>query len=201
MILVEMDSRSWSLVATCTCLLLAGSGCGDDGGDPKQRRVATTPESSAPRGPLDLPRGVPPRSSGAAANPAHVKIIRAWSNALRGGDITAASALWAVPSKVQNATPVIALGSRRAVRLFNSSLTCGSVVTRSAGAERDFTIVTLRLTERPGGDCGSGTGNSARTAIRVQDGKIVEWYRLPDDPDGPGPQPDPSPGGSDETTV
>ena len=31
-------------------------------------------------------------------------------------------------------------------------------------------------------------GARARTAIRVRDGKIVEWYRLPNDPDAPRPQ-------------
>jgi hypothetical protein len=132
-----------------------------------------------------------------AADPAQAKVIRDWADALRGGDIAAASALWAVPSKVQNGTPVLVLGSAAAVRLFQSSLPCGARVTASGSAPRDFTIVTVRLTRRRGASCGSGTGNSARTAIRVRGGKIVEWYRLPDDPGNPAP----TPGGGDETTV
>jgi len=186
-----------SAVALPAC---AGSGNGDDGA---ARTARTVPQSPVPRRALDLPRGVPLRSSGAPADPAQAKVIRDWTDALRGGDVRAASALWTIPSKVQNGTPVIELSSRAAVRLFQASLPCGARVTESAGAPRGFTIVTLRLTQRRGGDCGSGAGSRARTAIRVRDGKIVEWYRLPDDPDrdrhGPGPAPDG--GDGDETTV
>ena len=128
-------------------------------------------------------------------------MIRAWADALRRGDVAAASARWAVPAKVQNGTPVIELRSRAAVRLFNASLPCGALVTGSAAAPRGYTIVTVRLTRRRGGDCGSGAGASARTAIRVRGGGIVEWYRLPEDPDGPRPGPGPGPGSGDEITV
>jgi hypothetical protein len=38
------------------------------------------------------------------------------------------------------------------------------------------------LTQRPGGNCGTGAGKTARGAVRVAHGRIVEWYRLPDDP-------------------
>jgi hypothetical protein len=43
-------------------------------------------------------------------------------------------------------------------------------------------VLVFVLTQRPGGDCGTGTGHTARGAIRVAHGQIVEWYRLPDDP-------------------
>jgi len=195
-----MRVRLLSLGVLCAIALPAcgGSGDGDDGA---ARTVRTVPESPAPRRALDLPRGVPLRSSGAPADPAQAKVIRDWTQALRGGDVQAASALWAVPSKVQNGTPVIELSSRAAVRLFQASLPCGALVTDSAGAARGFTIVTVRLTQRRGGDCGSGAESSARTAIRVRGGKIAEWYRLPDDPDGPRPGPAPGGGDDDETTV
>ncbi|MEA2219546.1 MAG: hypothetical protein QOJ35_2172 [Solirubrobacteraceae bacterium] len=140
-----------------------------------------------PPGALDLPARVPLKPVGAAA-PAQLKVIRAWSAALRRGDVHGASALWAIPAKVQNGTPVLELSSRIDVLFFNGSLPCGSVVT-SAGGARGFTITTFRLTERTGGDCAGAAGAVARTAIRVLDGKIVEWYRLPDDPNAPGLQP------------
>ena len=193
------------LLALGALSAIALPACGDSGNgdDGAARTVRTTPESPVPRRALDLPRGVPLRSSGAPADPAQAKVIRDWTDALRGGDVRAASALWTIPSKVQNGTPVIELSSRAAVRLFQASLPCGALVTESAGAARGFTIVTLRLTQRRGGDCGSGAGSRARTAIRVRDGKIAEWYRLPDDPDGdrPGPGPAPDGGDGDETTV
>jgi hypothetical protein len=67
------------------------------------------------------------------------------------------------------------------VLVFNDSLTCGAVLT-GAGAARGYTIATFRLTERRGGhgQCGSGVGHRAQTAVQVRDGHIVGWYRLPD---------------------
>jgi ribosomal protein L16/L10AE len=42
------------------------------------------------------------------------------------------------------------------------------------------------LTERPGaGRCGTGTGETARTAFRVRDDHITEWLRVQDIPDAP----------------
>ncbi|MEA2143382.1 MAG: hypothetical protein QOI64_1812 [Solirubrobacteraceae bacterium] len=121
-----------------------------------------------------------------AGESAAVRVIRLWSDALRRSDVERASSLWAIPSKVQNGTPVLTLETAATVRLFNDSLSCGSKLV-SARAHHGFTIAVFRLTQRPGAQCGSGTGHVARTAIRVRDGKIAEWYRLPDDPGAPDP--------------
>ncbi len=96
-----------------------------------------------------------------------------------------------MPSKVQNGTPVITMRSAGAVRLFNDSLSCGSRLVSALRAPHGFTVAVFKLTQRPGGDCGSGTGHTARTAIRVRNGKIADWYRLPDNPgDAVAPRPD-----------
>lgn len=136
----------------------------------------------------------PPAADTAAADPGAVKVIRQWSDALRRNDVSLASSLWATPSKVRNGTPVITLRSAAAVRLFNDSLSCGSRLITALRAPHGFTVAVFKLTTRPGGDCGSGTGHTARTAIRVRDGKIADWYRLPDDPGDAVPaQPDAPP--------
>jgi hypothetical protein len=49
------------------------------------------------------------------------------------------------------------------------------VTARTSG---DFTTVTFRLLERPGGDCGTGVGQRATTSFQVEDGKIVDWRRV-----------------------
>jgi hypothetical protein len=130
----------------------------------------------------------------APADPAQTRVIRAWLRALRAGDVAGAASYWAVPSRAQNGTPVLTLRSRRDTRAFNFALPCGAVLTQAGGA-RGYTVTTVRLTRRPHADCGAGTGGSARNAIRVRDGRIVEWYRLPDDPaegrGGPEPPPEP----------
>jgi hypothetical protein len=181
------------MLVPCGCVLAA---CGGSPGADRARTQPTAPKRApAPRTPLELPAGVPLDATG-PADAAGARVVRAWSAALRAGNVEAATALWAVPSKVQNGTPVLTLSSRRFVRVFNASLPCGSVVTSTGGA-KGFTIATFRLTQRKGARCDAAAGASARSAIRVRGDKIVEWYRLPEDPDDPGLQT----GDIDATTV
>lgn len=190
-----MHARALATVVICT---LALGACGGGSSDDEPARGATTPQPrqqappSVPGGPLDLPSGVPLRAT-RDGDPRAIKVIRLWTDALRRSDVRAASALWAVPSKVQNGTPVLTLASVADVRLFNDSLSCGSQLVSAQGARNGFTVAVFKLTQRPGADCGTGVGNDARTAILVRGGRIAEWYRLPDDPDAPAPSPTPMP--------
>ena len=70
----------------------------------------------------------------------------------------------------------------------NEALPCGAKAIRTGGAGQ-FTIIVFELVRRPGADCGPGTGNRARGAIRVAGGRIREWYRLPDAPGAAQPAP------------
>ena len=180
--------RRTAFLVVLSTLLVAACGGGDDGGDGDGGQAATPqqagPLSPTPQGPRDLPARIPLKGT-VPGDPAAIKVIRLWSEALRRSDVKAASALWAVPSKVQNGTPVIPLATVKDVQTFNGSLSCGSQLVSGLGAKGSaFTVAVFKLTKRPGADCGTGTGQRARTAIRVRDGKIAEWYRLPDDPDG-----------------
>jgi hypothetical protein len=127
--------------------------------------------------------GDEPRIPG-SADPNATRVIYDWVNALHAGRVEAASKYFAVPSLVQNGTPPLRLGSRRAVVAFNRSLPCGAKLIHADAAGR-FVNATFRLTERPGGACGPGAGAKARTAFVIRDGKIVEWRRLPDHPSAP----------------
>jgi hypothetical protein len=194
-----MSARRSSVALVAAALLaVAAPGCG--GG---QRGVAadTTPGTDPaagrqrvpPMSDLALPKGVPDRATG-AADRASARVIRRWLAALNRGDIERAAHFFALPSKFQNfGTPVLTIDSEQERIAVNLSLTCGAKAVQTGGAGR-FTIVTFRLIERRGGDCGPGTGGTARGAIRVAGGKIREWYRLPDRPGG---QPDapPAPSG------
>ena len=117
------------------------------------------------------------------ADPDDVRVIGAWADALRDGDLDQAIDYFRLPSLVQNGTPPLELDSKEDVRLFNQSLPCGAKLIR-AEAAGDYTVATFELTERPGpGECGSGTGNTASTAFLIEDELIVEWRRVPDEPD------------------
>jgi hypothetical protein len=182
-------------VIALLCGLLVVGGCGGGGGGGEERPAATrTPAAPRPQAPasdpLALPAGIP-RSATGPADAGAARTIRRWARALQGGDVARAVSYWALPAKIQNGTPVLTLRSRQDLRLFNGSLACGAVLT-GAGAARGYTIATFRLTERPGGDCGGGTGQTARTAVLVRGGRIAAWYRLPDagTPPGAGTAPD-----------
>ncbi len=114
-----------------------------------------------------------------AADPGDVRVIDGWVTTLAKGDVEGAASYFAVPSVAENGTPPLRLATRAGVIAFNASLPCGARLIRARRAGR-FTNATFRLTDRPGGSCGAGTGAIARTAFRIRDGKIVEWRRLPD---------------------
>lgn len=115
-----------------------------------------------------------------------VKVIQQWSDELRSGNIVAASDEFAIPSFVQNGTPLLELRSRAQVEAFNRSLPCGARLTGASRSGR-FTVATFVLTERPGpGRCGGGVGGAAKTAFVIQAGHIREWRRVVDsEPTGP----------------
>jgi len=117
-----------------------------------------------------------------------VEVIEGWTEALSEGDVAAASEFFAVPSVAQNGTTPLTLRTRDDITAFNRSLPCGAELVRARPAGRVI-AATFRLTERPGGSCGPGSGELARTAFVIEDGKIVQWRRL-SDPRGnssPGP--------------
>ena len=189
-----------ALAIALTAIVAAPAGCGDE---ERPVRDAGTPAAGAPRpgdvapdgiDPELLPPAAVPRRGAEPADPAAVSVIKRWTAALRRGDVERAASYFAIPSTFQNATPVLTLDSRGEVVAVNLSLPCGAVVQRARGAG-DFTIVTFRLTERRGGDCGTGTGRTTGGAIRVAGGKIREWYRLfdADDPRPPDAKIDPGP--------
>jgi hypothetical protein len=161
----------------------AAVGCGGSSKpSPAPRTVANDPGPTPPVSDLALPPGVPDESTGPAAG-ASRRVINSWLKALRRGDVKRAAHYFALPSKFQNATPVLTVNSEQERIAVNVSLSCGAVATEMGGAGV-YTIVKFRLTKRPGGNCGTGVGGTVRGAIRVERRKIKEWYRLPDQPGG-----------------
>jgi hypothetical protein len=145
-------------IAVGLAALAALAGCGDSG-------------SSMTLSTATIPGG---------GDTADVKVISAWVDALRAGDVDQAASYFALPSVVQNGTPPIRLKSRDDVVSFNSSLPCGAKLV-SASSEGQVTTATFELTDRPGGHCGAGVGQAASTAFVIADGLIVHWARVAND--------------------
>jgi hypothetical protein len=164
--------------------LVAATGCGGakKTSTPSPQQAASDLAPLAPKDDLALPPGVPDRATGPATD-ASRRVINNWLKELRHGHIKAAAHFFALPSKFQNATPVLTINSEQERIAVNTSLSCGAVATAMGGAGA-YTIVRFRLTKRPGGVCGTGVGGTARGAIRVERRLIKEWYRLPDQPAG-----------------
>ena len=173
-----------SVVAVLAALsVTAAVGCGGaQKASPPTPTVANDPGPTPPVSDLALPPGVPNASTGPATITAR-HVINNWLKALRRGDVKRAAHYFALPSKFQNATPVLTVHTERERIAVNLSLPCGARA-RTMGGAGAYTIVTFELTKRPGGDCGTGVGNTARGAIRVERRHIKEWYRLPDKPGG-----------------
>jgi hypothetical protein len=114
-------------------------------------------------------------------------VIEAWAGALAKGDVVVAADYFAIPSTAENAPLLIKINSRADAIGFNKSLPCGARVI-SAQTTGDLTTATFRLSDRPGGNCGSGAGATATTSFEIQDGKIVEWRRIDGQPPAGGGQ-------------
>jgi hypothetical protein len=153
--------RTLRISIIAAALAVALGGCGGLGPDDPDR--------------TDVPGG---------GDSADVEVIEAWSEALRAGDVEEAASYFAIPSLAENGTPPIPLRSEAEVLAFNESLPCGAVLV-SATSAGHFTTATFKLTDRPGGGCGPGAGGTARTSFAIEDGKIVEWIRVPDEPSLP----------------
>lgn len=185
-----------ALTAVLTVLALgAVAGCGSGSTPTTTLSIATGPSAPAsPRG-AGPPPQVPTRSEGRPADKASARVIRAWTDALARGDTRRAARFFALPSHVQNGTPVLTLKSARERLAFNLGFPCAARPTKLERAKDGFTIVEFTLLDPPGG--GGCAGGVARTAIRVRDSHIVDWFSLdgvsPSAPGSPGPAPPPAP--------
>jgi hypothetical protein len=198
---VSVKTRVAVLVAIVAAVLLAGCGSGAAGSSDAKRHVAArTPASNPPTqttpGLGPSVQTVPtPGPTGIPAEPGAVAVIRAWSSALRRGDVRGAARYFALPSVMINGPDangnvvVVSIRSAADARAANSSLPCGAVFI-SADQRGRYVNALFRLTNRagPGGGCAGGAGVTARTNFVIRRGRIAEWIRAPDDPgDNPGP--------------
>jgi hypothetical protein len=158
----------------------------------------TAPTPVPPVNPNDVPS---PGPTGIPANPAAVRVIKAWSDALRRGDVNGAAQYFALPSVMINGVGagglalVTTIDTRAEAEAANVSLPCGARFI-SADQRGRYVNALFRLTNRPGpgGGCGSGVGQTARTNFVIAGGLIREWIRAPDEPgDNRGRSPAPTP--------
>ena len=170
-----------AIAAVLLIVLAIGSALRADGDDAGSARIAPeerpTPQRPVPQGP------------GAKASPAPKgaeRVIRDWTDAVRASDFEKAASFFAVPSRVQNGGPPRILDNPALVIAWNATLPCGARLVRLTGGPGGFAVAEFELTDRKGSSCGSGTGAPAASAIKVKDGRITEWYRLPDGPPPPG---------------
>jgi len=176
--MVAGRSRVAGIMALAVLLTACGSG---------RHSIATTSASVKTHTTTTTTPAPPPRLP---AHPGAVRVIKAWSNALRRGDVRGAARYFAVPSVMINGVgpagqlALIRIRSAADAVLANETLPCGARFV-SADMRGRFVDVLFQLTGRPGPggtDCGSGLGATARTSFVIARGRIVEWIRTPDEP-------------------
>ncbi len=113
----------------------------------------------------------------ADADAGDLAVIEGWSRTLSGGDVEGAAGYFAIPSTAVNGGLRTEIRSREDAITFNESLPCGAELI-AAQTDGEVTTATFELSDRPGGDCGSGAGGEAATAFRIAEGEIVEWQRV-----------------------
>jgi hypothetical protein len=166
-------------------------------------RTLTSPATPAPLVNPNQPLPTP-GPTGIPAATGSIGVIRAWSDALRRGDVRGAARYFALPSVMINGTDaagsalLITIETPGQAAAANASLPCGAQLISTDRRGR-YVNALFRLTGRPGpggSDCGGGVGQTARTNFVIVHGRIVEWIRAPDDPgDNATPRtPAPSPG-------
>lgn len=112
------------------------------------------------------------------AAPRAVRIIEAWSDALRAGHVKLAARWFDRPVVVQNASPLRKLTTRRQIFDFNNTLPCGAHAVKTIAGHR-YTVTTFVLTERPGSRYGCGsTGRLVAVAFLFRHGKISAWRQV-----------------------
>jgi hypothetical protein len=110
------------------------------------------------------------------------RVIQGWADALRGGHVKAASRYFNIPSYVDGGGGVeLFLTSRAQIVGFNRGLPCGAQLLSTRRGPQHVVLGTFRLTQRPGGDCGTGVGGLAAVQFLVRRHLIIEWLRAPDD--------------------
>lgn len=157
--------------------------------------------SGVPTVPTPGPTGVSPAA-------ASVRVIRAWSSALGRGDVRAAARYFALPSVMINGPDsagdmvLLTIRTRAEATAANAGLPCGAKYI-SADQRGRYVNALFELINRPGpgGGCGSGIGQTARTNLVIHNGLIVEWIRAPDDPGDNGSPPAQPPGTSGPQTA
>jgi len=181
--MLGMRSTAW--LASAVGALAIGA-CGGGGGDGLVPKASPDSAERRPSPTSTSQPAQPDEPDKEKLDPADVKIVRAWADTLRRGDVRAAARYFALPSIVANGTAPIRLKTRPQARFFNRALPCGAKLIQTEPAASGFFIATFRLTERPGdGECGNGAGGTARTAFRVRGKQITDWLRVQDIPSGP----------------
>lgn len=127
---------------------------------------------------LLVPKGVPTEAAGQRADPDDLAVVERWLAALTQGDIPAAAETFADGTVVQNLRPPVRLADRADRIAFNEQFPCGAEIV-DASSVQGYLVVTYRLTDRVDSPC-DGPGGTAAGTIKVEGGKMTEWYRLPD---------------------
>jgi|tagenome__1003787_1003787.scaffolds.fasta_scaffold18585170_1 hypothetical protein len=160
--------------AALVTVVVAAAGCGAKTPPQQLHTPGVTPQS---RPGAAVPTPTP---AGKAVTRAEIAVIRGWSDALRRGNVEAATRYFAVPATVEtdaHGTTFI-LRARKELRFFNRTLPCGAELTRWQRGPHRLVVATFKLTTRRGGKCDTTPGTLAAVAFLIRHRHIEQWLRV-----------------------
>jgi hypothetical protein len=166
------------LLATLLVLSAVAVGCGSSDHD---RFDLRTPPAGRP----------PPTTRSLTAKEpvtkTEARVIRGWSSQLRHGHVARAARYFGLPAVVANGFDPVKISTRQEARQFNKLLPCGAVVEKLQRQVHHLVLTTFKLVNRTGpGAHPCGGGATAQSALRIEHGRITQWYRVPEQDSGTG---------------
>ena len=160
--------------AALVTVSVAAAGCGAKTPPQDLHTPGVTPQSHpGVATPAPAPAGKP-------VTRAEIAVIRGWSEAVRHGDVDAATRYFTVPAtigRVPTVAPVV-IHARKQLRLFNRTLRCGAKLTRWERAPHRFVVATFKLTDRRGYKCNATPGTLAAVAFLIRHRHIEQWLQV-----------------------
>ena len=165
------------LLATLLVLAAVVAGCG--GSDAKRFDLRTPPSGPAPT--------TKTLTAKKPDDEVEARVIRGGPRAAAHGHVARAARYFALPAIVANGPRPVQIFTRKEARQFNKLLPCGAVVTKLERQVHHLVLTTFRLVNRTGpGAHPCGGGAQAQSALRVEHGRITQWYRVPEQDSGSG---------------
>jgi hypothetical protein len=120
------------------------------------------------------------------------RVVKGWSESLRGGHVSAAARYFSVPTMISDVDlGEHFLGTQSEIEAFNRKLSCATKLVRMRRGTDGFVVGIFEQTERKGSKRCAAVGEPTAVAFLIRSSHIQQWVRI--DPSSPDATPTPTP--------